>query len=108
MSLGVTLYAAFLFFILTPNILLRIPSNGSKFVVAGVHALVFGLVFFLTNKIVLNATIGMEGLQAGQLKGSNIRDQNRRYLELPKIKAWELPKMKVGPNGRASRDAMRL
>jgi len=61
MNLTVTLYAAILFFILSPNVLLRIPSKGSKFVVAAVHALVFALIFHFTHKFVWKLSVGLEG-----------------------------------------------
>jgi hypothetical protein len=44
-----------LFFILTPGVLLTLPPKGSVPVVALVHALVFTVIFSLTNKMVLNA-----------------------------------------------------
>jgi hypothetical protein len=51
-----SLYLVFLFVVLSPGILLRIPPKGSKLVVAVVHGLVFALVYCLTYKFVLNAT----------------------------------------------------
>lgn len=54
MDMFMAIYCAILFFILSPGVLLRIPKNGSKFVVAGVHAVVFGIVAFFTCKIVSN------------------------------------------------------
>lgn len=65
MSLIVSLYAAVLFFILTPSILLRIPKSGSKWVVAAVHAIVFGVIFYFTNKLVwrLGARLNLEGFE---------------------------------------------
>ena len=48
MNLTVAIYSAILFFVLSPGVLLRLPSNGSKFTVAGVHALVFALVLYFT------------------------------------------------------------
>jgi hypothetical protein len=62
MSILVSLYAAVLFFLLTPAVLLRLPPNGSKFVVAGVHALVFALIFHFTHKIVWRLGARIEGL----------------------------------------------
>jgi hypothetical protein len=46
------LYAAALFYVLTPGIVLSLPSGGSKMTVALTHAAVFGLVWMLTHKIV--------------------------------------------------------
>jgi len=62
MSLLVSLYAAVLFFLLTPAILLRLPANGSKFVVAAVHALVFAIIFHFTHKIVWRLGARLEGM----------------------------------------------
>jgi len=52
MNFVVTLYAALLFFILTPNVLLRIPRKGSVMTVAAVHAVVFGLLLFFSSRFV--------------------------------------------------------
>ena len=71
MSLGVSIFAALLFFVLSPTILLRIPSNGSKYLVAGVHALVFGLVFYFTHNLVYNATKSIENFKEGKPNSGN-------------------------------------
>jgi len=52
MNFVVALYAAILFFILSPNVLLRLPKKGSTKVVAAVHAVVFGLLLFFTTGLV--------------------------------------------------------
>ena len=70
MNFVVTLYAALLFFILTPNVLLRIPRKGSVMVVAAVHALVFAVIYLFTHKIVWRLSKGMmpfkkEGFKEG-------------------------------------------
>jgi len=62
MSLLVSLYAALLFFLLTPAILLRLPPNVSKFTVAAVHALVFALIFHFTHKLVWRLGARLEGM----------------------------------------------
>ena len=59
MNWAVTVYAAILFFVLTPAVLLRLPPNGSKLTVAAVHAVVFALVFHFTHKIVWQLSMGM-------------------------------------------------
>ncbi len=45
-----TIYVAFLFVILTPGILLRLPPNSSNLTVAIVHGLVFALLYHFTHK----------------------------------------------------------
>ena len=72
MSLTVSVYAALLFFVLTPGILLKLPTNkmfsilpikGNKSVITAiVHALVFGLVFYLTKPIVWRFGVRLEGM----------------------------------------------
>ena len=42
-------YLVFLFYVLSPNVLLRIPPNGSKHMVALVHAVVFATVYYYTS-----------------------------------------------------------
>ena len=64
MSLIVSLYAAILFFILTPGVLLRLPKNGSKLTVAAVHALVFALLFHFTHKLVWRLGAKLEGMSS--------------------------------------------
>jgi hypothetical protein len=46
LNISSLLYLVFLFYVLTPNVLLRIPPNGSKHVVALVHAVVFAVVYY--------------------------------------------------------------
>jgi hypothetical protein len=53
-----SLYAAVLFFVLTPGVLLSLPPGGSRTTVALTHAVVFGLVWALTHKAVYR-TFGM-------------------------------------------------
>ena len=52
MNVVVVLYLALLFFVLVPNVVLRLPPNGGKFTVAAVHALVFAVVVFFTKDFV--------------------------------------------------------
>ena len=47
-----SLYAAVLFFLLTPGVLVSLPPGGSRMTVALTHAAVFGLVWALTHKMV--------------------------------------------------------
>jgi hypothetical protein len=63
MNVFVTVYVALLFIVLTPGILLTIPKGGSKLVVAAVHALVFGVVYHFTHKMVWKLSMRLDGFQ---------------------------------------------
>jgi hypothetical protein len=73
MNWAVTFYAAILFFVLTPAVLVRLPPKGGKFTVAAVHAVVFALIFHFTHKFVWQLSMGMglprpvrkEGMEEG-------------------------------------------
>jgi hypothetical protein len=54
-----SLYAAVLFFVLTPGVLLSLPPGGSRTTVALTHAVVFGVVWALTHRLVYK-TFGMK------------------------------------------------
>ena len=63
-------FTALLFFVLTPGILLSLPPKGSKMMVAGVHAIVFALVWTFTHKLVFDfgvssGLIMKDGFQEG-------------------------------------------
>jgi hypothetical protein len=49
-------YTALLFFLLTPGILLTLPPKGKKITVAVVHAVVFGLIFCFSYKMIMKMT----------------------------------------------------
>jgi hypothetical protein len=61
MNILMLAYAALLFVVLTPGVLLRLPSNGSKMTVALTHGAIFGVVWYFTNKMVSRASY--EGFQ---------------------------------------------
>lgn len=64
MNLLISIFAGLLFFVLSPNVLLRLPKNGSKFTVAGVHAAVFTVILFLFQSVIFR-TFGLREGQAG-------------------------------------------
>jgi len=55
------LYIIFLFFVFVPGVFISIPSKGSKMLVAGVHALIFGIIFHFSNRIIHRVGISLEG-----------------------------------------------
>jgi len=52
MSYVVSLYAAIIFFVLTPGVILSLPPGGNVYTVAAVHAVVFFIIIMLTHKLV--------------------------------------------------------
>ena len=58
-------YAALLFVVLTPGVLMRLPPNGSKMTVALTHGVVFAVVWYFTNKMVWRASY--EGFQSAPI-----------------------------------------
>lgn len=66
MNWTVLVFSAVLFFVLTPGILVTLPKGGNKMTVAAVHALVFGLIFYFSNKLVVHLSEGFkEGCSLG-------------------------------------------
>ena len=59
MNWVVTIYTAILFFVLTPNVVLRLPPKGSTLMVAAVHAVVFAIVYHFTHKVVWRMSMNM-------------------------------------------------
>jgi len=53
------LYAAVLFFVLTPGTLVYLPPRASRTVVALTHAVVFAFAWSFTNQAVFSATRGI-------------------------------------------------
>ena len=49
---AMAIYAAVLFYLLTPGVLLSLPAGGSRTTVALTHAAVFGLAWQFTHKMV--------------------------------------------------------
>ena len=54
--------SALLFFVLVPGVLVTLPKNGGKYKVAAVHAVIFGIVFYFTRKLV---AMGTESFKEG-------------------------------------------
>uniref|UniRef100_A0A6C0DLE7 Uncharacterized protein n=1 Tax=viral metagenome TaxID=1070528 RepID=A0A6C0DLE7_9ZZZZ len=62
-----SIYVAILFFLLTPRILLSLPSKGSKYTVAAVHAIVFAVLLHFSGSFISNCSsilpVSKEGLR---------------------------------------------
>jgi hypothetical protein len=65
MNFVVAIYTAVLFFVLSPGVFLRLPQNGSKMMVTAVHAAIFGVVLYFTEKMVWRMSVGLEGYGSG-------------------------------------------
>ena len=55
----IVLYAAVLFFLMTPKILFRLPFNGGKLTTAAVHSILFAVVFYLTTGLISKTQEGL-------------------------------------------------
>ena len=83
MNVWTLLYIAVLFFVLTPGILVSLPSGGSKTTVAAVHALVFALIFHFTHKLVWNVT---KSVRFGNLEGFESKwEFSDSHFNIPKF-----------------------
>ena len=71
-------YVAFLFFILTPAILVRLPPKAGKFTVAGFHAVVFALILHFTGKTVHNFSKSIEGFEEGLYPANTALDTTKQ------------------------------
>jgi predicted PurR-regulated permease PerM len=72
-------FAFVLFFLLTPKVLVCLPRKGSKFVVAGVHALIFALVFILVGHLIWRSTHSIfEGYNKDEYKKKSKDKKNSK------------------------------
>ena len=55
----ITVYIAFVFFILTPGIIVSFPPKRGKFTVAAVHALLFAFIWHVTYKFVWQMSMSL-------------------------------------------------
>jgi hypothetical protein len=76
MNLIILIYTGLLFFVLTPNILLKIPNHGSTLKVAIVHGLVFAVIFYFTKPLVWNMSEGFQSPPAPSPPPSSVECSN--------------------------------
>lgn len=69
------IYALALFFVLTPNVLVKLPMKGSKYLVAAVHALIFAVVWIVTYRFVVPGARS-EGMTPGTAAGAGANSYN--------------------------------
>lgn len=84
----VTVYTAILFFVLTPNIVLRLPPKGKPIMVAAVHAVIFALIYHFTHMMVWKMSTNMggfsrdgfsEGVNGNDKKHDNKKPDNKKH-----------------------------
>jgi len=61
MNISILFLAALFFFLLTPNVLLRLPKNGNKYTVAAVHAVVFAVTLYLGHMLMRHMHLMRDG-----------------------------------------------
>ena len=87
MNWTVTVYSAILFFLLSPGILLSLPSKGGKYTVVIVHSIVFAIVWHFTHKFVWKWSVseGLANKPRGQaIKAVKTTSPLRPIANLPK------------------------
>jgi hypothetical protein len=80
MNILTAVFSGILFFVLTPNILLRLPKKGNKFTVAAVHAIVFGLVLYFVQGFVYRMSLNIEGFTDEQCTLGSPDDEGEYQL----------------------------
>jgi len=63
MYLLMILYKLLLFILLTPGVLVTLPSKSSKYIVAATHGAIFIIVYHFTHKLVWQMTSGYESFK---------------------------------------------
>ncbi len=53
-NVGMTLFVVALFILLTPGVVVSLPSRGTLLQKAAVHGVLFAVIYHFTNKVVLN------------------------------------------------------
>ena len=97
MNLLIDLYIALLFIVLTPGLLLTLPSGASKLTVAVVHALLFTVVYHFTHRIVLRNV--SEGFQVSDaLKACMAATENLPKSQQTSARAKCIQTEKTGGN----------
>ena len=78
------IYIVFLFFVLTPAILVRLPPKANKWIVALVHGIVFAVIFSLTNHFVLSFSRKLEGYtdMSDNITSEQIADVSNNVLNV--------------------------
>ena len=64
-----SVFVAFLFVLLTPGVLLRLPPRGSLLTAALVHGVVFAIVLYFSHKFVWDLTRGNQRMGMGMGMG---------------------------------------
>ena len=79
----ILIYLGILFFILSPSILLTLPSKGNKYVVAFVHAVIFVFIFYITYNLIGQSKI-IEGVGTRSELSNNYTFSNGCNSDGPK------------------------
>jgi hypothetical protein len=80
MYFHIFIISALLFFALSPDVLFKFPSNNSKYVIAFIHALCFGVIFVIAFKyykeLFLQEGKRIKGIKLG--KGGHMKSEGKR------------------------------
>jgi hypothetical protein len=74
MNFTFTFFVALLFVVLSPGVLLSLPSRGSLLTKVLVHAVVFAVVFYLTASTAWQWSVSVEGFDSSPLSFAMLKD----------------------------------
>jgi hypothetical protein len=82
MNFTFTLFVALLFGVLSPGVLLSLPSKGSLLTKVLVHSVVFAVVFYLTAPMALQLSANVEGFRrpSSPSSPSDLEYKKQQYL----------------------------
>jgi hypothetical protein len=81
-NLNLFIFSALLFYVLSPGILIIIPQNSSKLIVAFVHAVVYATIWYFIYNYIWNMTESFETLTEKRDKKIKTGDQvYKAYLD---------------------------
>lgn len=76
------IFTIFLFVVLTPAILIRLPPKGNKWTVAFVHGLVFAVIYYLSNRFIFRQLEGLSNVENMVDVSSNKHKDDKHHTDV--------------------------
>jgi len=76
------IFTIFLFVVLTPAILVRLPPKGNKWTVAFVHGLVFAVIYYLSHHFIFRRLEGLSNIEHSTDVSSNTHKDDKHATDV--------------------------